>query len=130
MLAEHNTVRARLGLPPLAWSGKLVEFARAWANHLLATGAFEHRKGNSYGENLYTITGGSASPTQAVRAWADESRDYDIRTNTCRGMCGHYTQIVWKTTRLVGCAVAAARGREVWVCNYDPPGNWVGTKPY
>ena len=19
---------------------------------------------------------------------------------------------------------------EIWVCNYDPPGNWVGEKPY
>ena len=130
MLAEHNAVRTRHGLPPLVWSEKLAAFAGAWANHLLAAGAFEHRKGNSYGENLYTITGGSSSSAQVVRAWADESRDYNIRTNTCSGMCGHYTQIVWKTTQRVGCAVAAARGREVWVCNYDPPGNWVGERPY
>ena len=130
MLAEQNAVRAGVGLPPLAWSEKLTEFARAWASHLLATGAFEHRQGNRYGENLYAMTSGSASPAQVVRAWANESRDYDIRTNACTSMCGHYTQIVWKTTRQVGCAVAAARGREVWVCNYDPPGNWVGSKPY
>ena len=130
MLAEHNAVRARLGLPPLVWSDTLAESARDWGNRLLATGAFEHRPGNRYGENLYMITGGYASPAQVMSAWAGESRDYNIRTNTCSGMCGHYTQVVWRTTRSVGCAAVSGRGREVWVCEYDPPGNWVGSKPY
>jgi len=26
--------------------------------------------------------------------------------------------------------VARGAGREVWVCNYDPPGNWIGKRPY
>ena len=29
-----------------------------------------------------------------------------------------------------GCAVATDRRREVWVCNYDPPGNVAGYRPY
>jgi uncharacterized protein YkwD len=130
MLAGHNAVRQRLGLPALTWSAHLAAFAREWGNHLLATGAFEHRHGNHYGENLYAITGSYASPAQVVRAWADESRSYDFRTNTCSGMCGHYTQIVWRGTRSVGCAAVTGGGRQVWVCNYDPPGNWVGYPPY
>jgi len=130
MLASHNAVRRRLGVPPLTWSGELAEVAQEWANHLLATNTFSHRPNNRYGENLYTISGGSASPSQVVALWADEARSYDIRTNTCSGICGHYTQIVWSKTRSAGCAVAANQHREVWVCNYDPPGNWVGFKPY
>jgi hypothetical protein len=38
--------------------------------------------------------------------------------------------LVWNNTREVGCAVASEPGREVWVCNYDPPGNWIGERPY
>ena len=130
ILAGHNEVRQRIGLAPLNWSPTLAAYAQEWANHLIARGQFAHRQKPRYGENLYEITGAYASPREVVGAWADESRDYDYKTNRCRGMCGHYTQIVWADTRSVGCAVARERGREVWVCNYDPPGNWVGRRPY
>lgn len=130
MLAAHNAVRASVGDPPLTWSPRLAAFAQGWANRLIETGTFAHRPDNSYGENLYAITGGTASPEQVVAAWADEARDYDIRSNTCTAMCGHYTQIVWRATQDVGCAVAADPGREVWVCDYNPPGNVIGFRPY
>jgi uncharacterized protein YkwD len=130
MLDAHNAIRARVGVPPLVWSDQLADVAQDWANHLIATGGLSHRPNNRYGENIYTITGGAASPTQVVSYWAGEARGYDIRSNTCKGVCGHYTQIVWGKTRAVGCAVATDRRREVSVCNYDPPGNVVGYPPY
>jgi len=65
-----------------------------------------------------------------VKLWADEARSFDVRTNSCTGVCGHYTQIVWRATRDVGCAEATDRYRQVWVCEYDPPGNVVGYRPY
>jgi hypothetical protein len=89
-----------------------------------------HRSEPIYGENLFEMRGASASPAQVVAAWASESRNYDYNSNRCRGVCGHYTQIVWKDTKEVGCGVARGGGREVWVCNYDPPGNWAGKRPY
>src|SRR4051794_13779829 len=121
MLDAHNAVRARVGVPPLVWSDQLAEVAQDWANQLVATGGLSHRPNNRYGENIYTLSGGTVSPAQVVDFWAAEARGYDIRSNTCRGVCGHYTQVVWGKTRAVGCAVAADRRREVWVCNYDPP---------
>ncbi len=130
MLAAHNAVRARVGVPPLVWSDRLAAAALGWAEQLIATGAFAHRPNDRYGENLYTIYGAFASPGQVVGAWADEARGYDIRSNTCFGVCGHYTQLVWRQTRMVGCAVASRGPREVWVCEYDPPGNYIGTRPY
>ena len=130
MLDAHNAIRARVGVPPLVWSDQLAQVAQDWANHLIATGGFSHRPNNRYGENIYTISGGIASPAQVVGYWAREARGYDVRSNTCSGVCGHYTQIVWGKTRAVGCAVATDRRREVWVCNYDPPGNIIGYRPY
>ena len=62
--------------------------------------------------------------------WAAEARNYDYGSNKCSRVCGYYTQIVWGDAREVGCAVARGGGREVWVCEYDPPGNWVGKRPY
>ena len=130
MLAAHNVVRQRVGTAPLVWSDRLSERARDWAETLAAKGQFAHRPNGKYGENLFEISGANATPAEVVDAWASESRNYDYASNRCRGVCGHYTQIVWRDTREVGCGVARGSGHEVWVCNYDPPGNWVGEKPY
>ena len=130
MLAAHSQIRARVDERPLTWSASLAARAQDWANFLLHWEQFYHRPNSRYGENLFEISGGHASPDQVVGDWASEARGYNYRANTCRGVCGHYTQIVWRGTTKVGCAVAATRDREVWVCNYDPPGNWVGERPY
>jgi pathogenesis-related protein 1 len=128
----HNIVRSRVGTAPLTWSDRLAGVAQEWANRLMANGQFAHSHNPNYGENLYEISGAAATPSLVVKAFADEVDDYDYRSNTChgRGVCGHYTQVVWNDTKEVGCAVARGGRREVWVCEYYPPGNWVGRKPY
>ena len=130
ILAAHNQIRARIDVPPLRWSDRLAAQARDWASLLVQEQQFYHRPHPIFGENLFEITGGRASPADVVSDWAAEASDYSYRANTCRGVCGHYTQLVWSNTREVGCAVAREPGREVWVCNYDPPGNWIGERPY
>jgi uncharacterized protein YkwD len=130
MLAGHNAVRKAVGVPALTWSAQLAAFAQQWANELIAHGQFVHRRNSPYGENLYEITGARTTPAEVVNQWASESKNYRYESNSCRGVCGHYTQIVWRDTRRVGCAVARDAKTEVWVCNYDPPGNWIGKRPY
>jgi pathogenesis-related protein 1 len=130
MLDAHNAVRIRVGVPPLVWSAQTAAVAQEWANYLIGANTFSHRQNNRYGENLYSISGSAASPAQVVGAWAEEVSGYDIRSNGCAGVCGHYTQIVWRTTRAVGCGVATDAEREIWVCDYDPAGNYVGERPY
>jgi hypothetical protein len=74
------------------------------------------------------------SPEQVVDAWGSEKLDYDYANNSCTPgkMCGHYTQMVWRTTTTVGCAMAVCEDNQtqVWVCQYQPAGNIVGSKPY
>ena len=132
IIDAHNVVRSRVGTAPLTWSDRLASVAQDWANRLMANGQFAHSHNPNYGENLYEISGAAATPNQVIKAFSDEVSDYDYRSNTCRGrgVCGHYTQVVWNDTREVGCAVARGGRREVWVCEYYPPGNWVGRKPY
>ena len=132
MLAAHNKVRRRVGVPPLTWSDHLASIARDWAESVLRNGKFRHRPNNKYGENMFEIIGSRASPAQVVDDWASEAKDYDPVKNTCRAgaVCGHYTQLVWGRTKRVGCGVARGGGREVWVCDYDPPGNVVGQRPF
>jgi hypothetical protein len=42
--AMFDAIRARVGVPPLVWSDQLAAVAQEWANHLIATNAFSHRK--------------------------------------------------------------------------------------
>jgi uncharacterized protein YkwD len=132
MLVAHNSLRKSAGVPPLTWSNHLASVAQEWASTLVKTGKFAHRPKNKYGENIFEARGYHASPSEVVGEWAAEAKDYDRAKNTCRAgaVCGHYTQLVWRSTRQVGCGVARGGGREVWVCNYDPPGNWIGERPF
>lgn len=134
--AAHNRVRAPLKLPPLVWSSELARFAQSWADKLAKRGCrLQHRPRSGadkqkYGENIFSATGQSSDVGAVVDAWAEEVKDYSPKTNRCKGVCGHYTQIVWRASRQVGCGMATCGDTEVWVCNYDPPGNFVGQKPY
>jgi pathogenesis-related protein 1 len=132
ILAAHNKVRKRAGVPPLTWSDRLASMARDWATSLIKSGKLAHRPDNNVGENLFEVRGAHASPAEVVDTWAAEAKDYDPMKNSCRpgAVCGHYTQLVWRRTKEVGCGVARGGGREVWVCNYDPPGNWAGERPF
>ena len=130
MLTAHNAVRATVKSPPLVWSEKLTASAQEWADKLIAERQFVHRPKSKFGENLYQVEGSKATAAHVVERWASESVLYDYKSNHCRGACGHYTQIVWRETKEVGCAVARAGIREVWVCEYNPPGNFVGFRPY
>ena len=131
MVDAHNHVRQRVHVEKLKWSEGLAKVAQQWADHLADRDLFEHSRDSRYGENLFAITGARASARRVVKAWASESRDYDDKSDRCRkGMCGHYTQIVWGDTKEVGCAVARNKKREVWVCEYSPPGNIIGRRPY
>lgn len=134
--AAHNKARAELGLPALVWTPALAQYAQAWANKLQQRGCdLQHRPSRGadaqkYGENLYWSSGMKSTPNGVVGEWVAERKDFDIKTNRCRGVCGHYTQVVWRKSTRVGCAMATCGEAEVWVCNYDPPGNYVGERPY
>ncbi len=130
IVAAHNVVRSKIGVSPLVWSNDMAKVARDWANTLLATGAFEHRTDHQYGENLLEASGFEPTPAQVVDAWASEAKDYQYSANSCSGVCGHYTQLVWRDTKIVGCAMVRDAKREIWVCNYAPYGNIVGQRPY
>jgi hypothetical protein len=136
-LAAHAGVRARVGVAPLTWSPRLAALATDWANHLCSlarhgTAVLQHRGNAHVGENLFWQGGGEPPPVSAaVQSWADEQRFFDARSGRCNGgECRHYTQLVWRNTTSVGCGAASCGANHFWVCDYEPPGNWVGQRPY
>jgi hypothetical protein len=136
ILDAHNHERASVHVPSLAWDSGLAADAAVWAKHLADTGRFEHspfeaRKGE--GENLWEGTRGGFSPAEMVGAWAAEKSYFEggVFKNGMTGghVTGHYTQMIWRDTRTVGCAMASARDVDVLVCRYSPAGNVVGEAP-
>lgn len=140
-LDAHNQVRRDAmpapapALKALTWSTSAQALAEDWAGRC----NFMHRDPNALGENLYAATGQEAISV-IVGLWASEKANYDYATNGCALArdCGHYTQLVWRDTTKVGCALkrcttGSPLGSGAWyfgVCNYDPPGNFIGQKPY
>lgn len=147
IVATHNKWRAQVGVETLSYSPELEISAQAWANKLKQTNhcQMQHSEPKGqYGENLFWQSANVWSdgrrelvnvPSQLpVDSWGGEKRDYNYAKNSCAHgkMCGHYTQMVWKTTTTVGCAMAICEDslEQVWVCQYQPAGNFVGKKPY
>ena len=134
MVAAHNSARRHYGVPALSWSNELAGTAQSWANHLKSSRncQMQHSGGKGYGENLAWGSNMHLKSADVVRMWVDEAKDFNERSNTCRSgkVCGHFTQVVWKKSTKVGCAAAHCGRDEVWVCQYSPPGNWNGERPY
>lgn len=137
IVERHNYWRNKLDIPPLVWSDKLAAYAKTWAYELKQRGCkMQHRpqKGKwaqKYGENIYWSKGMQPSPTHVVDSWASERRYFNFETKKWNMKCGHYSQVIWKNTTEVGCAkVQCGSGEEIWVCNYNPAGNYLGQTPY
>ena len=148
--AAHNQARAMVdtsgtsgALPPLTWDDSLAQTAKAWAAQCIDTdgnGLVDHNAGRStghdfyVGENIYASSG-TATGAGAVSAWAGEAVNYHYDTNTCdtNQVCGHYTQVVWRTTTKLGCALHNCAGLKypsTIVCDYGPGGNVNNARPY
>jgi pathogenesis-related protein 1 len=138
VLASHNRARAEVGIPPLQWSDVLAAYAQEWADHLASTSRrMEHRPHSGrwkqeHGENLFMGTDGYYDVADAVITWEREKFAYDGRAIDQSNVhaCGHYTQLIWRNTKRIGCAKVRCAGNVIVVCNYDPPGNVLGQTPF
>jgi uncharacterized protein YkwD len=125
-ITEHNRVRAKHCAAPLTWSPKLAAVAQQWANNLRDTGCKFGHSGGQYGENLAAGTTGALPPSAVVAMWYDEVKGYSFKQPGFSMQTGHFTQVVWRSTSQVGCGMAQCKGNDIWVCEYDSPGNWEG----
>jgi hypothetical protein len=140
LVAAHNRERAALGIPSLEWDEQLAAGARDWADHLAATELFEHSPNEPgqqpIGENIWGGTPGRFSPERMVGLWVSEKNNFKegvFPANSTTGRVddvSHYTQVVWRESRRVGCAVSRGAREEILVCRYSRAGNVIGRVPF
>lgn len=105
--------------------------ARRYAHRRKADCELVH-SGGPYGENIFEGSAGY-TPADAVDDWVSERRYYDYHSSSCvpGQACGHYNQVVWADSVHLGCAQVTCDDGDTFVtCNYDPPGNVDGQRPY
>lgn len=123
----HNTLRAKHGVDPLTWDDEIAAHA---ANDNTAIGSCEglehtdHTSDTAFGagENLGDDSRGAGA--QTVQAWYDEWSLYDYASGGFAAETGHFTQVVWKGTDKLGCALGC-EGKRLR-CQYKKPGNYLG----
>lgn len=146
------------GFPPaanmqkLVWDDSLAEVAQAHANQCLihhtpsalrVTTRFRHTGQNLVGfRSIKAWPASSRDIDRAVRSWFDERRNYSpSRLSEFHQLVdapvGHFTQVVWASTRYVGCGSTtftmknASKGMtRFYVCDYAGPGNIAGKRVY
>ncbi len=137
LLAVHNRERAQTGAAPLAWDPALARSAAAYGPALARLGKLAHstpaaRPGQ--GENLWMGTRGAYELEEMAGSWAAEKRLFrpgtfpDVVRRGKWPDVAHYTQMIWKGTTRLGCAVHSSDKWDFLICRYSPPGNVVGQR--
>lgn len=147
VLNRHNDWRLRCGSEPLSYDMNLEAHAQQWANDLAGRrywGPSPHNANRTLpmlsgdvGENIARGKGSGAigAPVEqhlqsSVDDWAMEFKAHNFTTHKSQGT-GHFTQVVWRATKKMGCGFARIVMPEpggwywVCVCNYHPSGNVV-----
>ena len=129
----HNVERAEVGSAPLEWDDDLARSAAVYAQTLSRTDRFEHDPLNRReGENLWMGTRAHYKLNEMIDMWSIEKKLLPRleRWHDDVHAVGHYTQMVWKDTTRVGCAIASSPDWDYLVCRYGPQGNFIGRSPY
>nr|CAH8864324.1 unnamed protein product [Trichobilharzia regenti] len=140
ILEFHNTVRkaALAGkipnqpkakvMPPLTWNEKLAEIAQKHVDKcVLESGKMEDLYVKRY-ESVGQGVAEHISIQKLLETWYEEHKDYKFDTNECPKECGNYKQMVWATTKEIGCGTKLCGEKQMVVCNYGPGAD--DGKPY
>jgi uncharacterized protein YkwD len=130
-------------LPPVTWDAALADSAYNYlsgcassdgtlvAHNADRTKDYAALGGADYvGENIYASSATTVMPKDAVDSWMSEASKYTLGDVA---NAGHYTQVVWRSSVRIGCAIVNCpnvRFHTTVLCDYAPGGNINGQAPY
>uniref|UniRef100_A0A6C0BDY4 SCP domain-containing protein n=1 Tax=viral metagenome TaxID=1070528 RepID=A0A6C0BDY4_9ZZZZ len=121
--------RAMYCVPSVNICQSAMIFAKDWADHLVKNNVFQHSPFMTFGENIamhlvpvnynetyYTL--------KSIDMWMSESPKYNFSRPGYSDTTGHFTALVWKSTKCIGFAAArSSSGKLMVVMKFYPPGN-------
>lgn len=143
------------GLPPaanmraLSWDDELAVIAQRWADQC-TDGHDKERSVSRFhvGQNVALVWTYEYEDDlldepdwdSQIYAWYNEATEFHFKSASISPFqfskkLGHFTQLVWADTYKIGCGYAyyrqSVRGlTKIYVCNYGPGGNIIGTSMY
>uniref|UniRef100_A0A0N5BQ79 SCP domain-containing protein n=1 Tax=Strongyloides papillosus TaxID=174720 RepID=A0A0N5BQ79_STREA len=129
-LIQTNMYRQLHGSPDLTNSEQLENLAQAYAEKLGEeyNGKLIHDPDKTYGENLAYVP--ISMIVDPVRLWYNEIQNYHYENPGFGMNTGHFTQLVWKNTKEMGCGIGKVNekypGYYIVSCKYNPSGNYEG----
>jgi hypothetical protein len=137
LLRLHNRERTAVGAPPMVWDERLAAAAAGYGPALARRGRLAHSPPTSrpgQGENLWMGTRGAYSLEEMAGGWAEEKGLFrpglfpNVSSSGHWGDVAHYTQMIWRSTARMGCAVHRSARWDFLICRYAPPGNVLGQR--
>ncbi|PWN52860.1 PR-1-like protein, partial [Violaceomyces palustris] len=134
ILSQHNTYRSKHKVGSLSWDATIAATAQTQADSCV----YGHPSNLKTGQNIFAGTGTSWTSKDASDSWYNEVTSYDFSNPGFSSSTGHFTQMVWKGTTKLGCAISTScTGSQLGfggigskssyiVCNYMSPGNVQG----
>ncbi|XP_074642538.1 cysteine-rich secretory protein 3-like [Tubulanus polymorphus] len=139
LLDLHNLLRAKVatgrqaGQPQAAnmmameWDDRLVRSSQNWATQCQGW----HNDNRDRMFKPYPHVGqnyaGNYGIVKSMKVWFEEVKYFHYNTGYCsKSPCGHYTQLIWWNSALVGCGYDDCKGRRdmtTLYCDYAPGGN-------
>eukprot|EP01018_Ginkgo_biloba_P026922 Gb_06906 [translate_table: standard] len=96
--SPHKEAKSEVGMCPLQWNDTLAVYAHNYANQRCGDCDLIQSSGSQYEKNTFA---------DVVNGWVGEKQYYDYSSSTCAQAreCRHYTQVVWKNSVKLGCAL-------------------------
>ena len=147
LLEKHNSIRAKHKSPALTYSEAIAKIAQATSERYLELGKIEQKNeyynGELLGENNYVCGGFTCFPPDIdtiMGYWYyREETFFDYakgKTKQNYSMyVGHFTQVVWRSTKYIGCGFARGKWNKYkdayyLNCKYYPAGNIKGSEVF
>ena len=129
ILTNHNYHRKRHQVDNLVRNAEIEQVAQSYSEYQASIDSMQHSNNKKYGENLYycgSSSGECVTGKKASEMWYDEVKDYDFDNPRYIKGTGHFTQLVWKGSKQIGCGAACNSHNNCYLtCNYYPPGNYL-----
>ena len=128
LLKMHNEYRKIYGTRFLELNYELCQLAQEYADKCADfqntdLNPFSY-KNECIGENISEFDGDISTTLTICENWANERNNFDFRNKEYNGKTKHFTQMIWKSSQIVGFGFSSSsNGKNYFVSFYFPAGN-------